>query len=83
VQPHHRKEKEGISGDVSTVVWVQIPAIHVRFYDVGQCEVSNLNESLNLFDPTFLSNIRAILKQVLCKTKQEIIRKIFKEFCSF
>jgi len=32
---------------------VQIPAIHVCSYDVGQCEVSNLNEDLNLFDPTF------------------------------
>lgn len=37
----------------------------------------------NLCDPTFLSKIQATLEQVIEKIRQEIIRKVLKEFCSF
>jgi hypothetical protein len=51
-QKEQKMEKGDCAADISTVIWVQIPVIHMCSYDVRQCEVSNLNESLNLFDPT-------------------------------
>jgi hypothetical protein len=41
----------------------------MRSYDVGQCEASKLNESLNLFDPTTktlqLLRVQALMGETL------------------